>query len=58
MVKMFNYLLLLTANTWQKVNASRHVDVLKMTCWSSKRASEWGKKGDLCGFEHGMNGLI
>ncbi len=27
---------------------------MKTTCWSSNRASEWGRKGNLSDFEHGM----
>ncbi len=27
------------------LNAFRHLDVVKTTCWSSNRASEWGRKG-------------
>ncbi len=30
--------------TWQQLNAFRHLDVVKTTCWSSNRASELGKK--------------
>ena len=33
-----------------QLNALRHVDVVKTTCWSSNRASEW----DLSDFERGM----
>ncbi len=40
--------------TWQQLNAFRHLDVVKTTCWSSNRASEWGRKGDLSDFERGM----
>ncbi len=31
--------------TWQQLNAFRHLDVVKTTCLSSNRASEWGRKG-------------
>lgn len=30
--------------TWQQVNAFRQEDMIKTTCWSSKRASEFGRK--------------
>ncbi len=40
--------------TWQQLNAFRHQDAVKMTFWSSNRASEWGKKGALSDFECGM----
>ncbi len=33
--------------TWQQLNAFRHLDVVKTICWSSNRASEWGRKGIL-----------
>ncbi len=39
--------------TWQQLNAFRHLDVVKTTCWSSNRASERGRKG-ICDFERGM----
>ncbi len=38
----------------QHFNPFRHLDVLKMTCWSSNWASERGRKRDLNDFEHGM----
>lgn len=33
--------------TWQKLNVFRHLDVMKTTCWSLNRASEWGWNGTL-----------
>ncbi len=54
---LFNCLVTQIANqpiTWQQLNAFRHLDVVKTTCWSSNRASEWGRKGDLSNFERGM----
>ncbi len=54
---LFNCLVTQIANqpiTWQQLNAFRHLDVVKKTCWSSNRASEWGRKGDLSDFERGM----
>ena len=45
---MFNYLLTQTDDqpiAWQQLNAFRHVEVVKTTCWSSNRASEWGRTG-------------
>jgi len=39
---------------WQQLIAFRHLDVVKTTCWSSNRASEWGNKRDLSDFERGM----
>ncbi len=47
---LFNYFVTQNANqpiTWQQLNAFRHLDVVKTTCWSSNRASEWRRKGDL-----------
>jgi len=35
--------------TWQQLNAFRHVEVVKTTCWCSNRASELGRK-DLSDF--------
>ncbi len=40
--------------TWQQLNAFRHLDVVKTTCRSSNRASEWGRKRYLSDFECGM----
>ncbi len=43
--------------TWQQLDAFRHLDVVKMTCWSPNRVSKWGrngKKGDLSDFDRGM----
>ncbi len=40
--------------TWQQLNAIRHLDVVKMICWSPNRASESGKKGYLSDFDRGM----
>ncbi len=45
---MFNCLVTQIANqpiTWQQLNVFRHLDVVKTICWSSNRASEWGRKG-------------
>ncbi len=47
-VHLFNCLVTQIANqpiTWQQLNAFRHLDVVKTTCWSSNRASERGRKG-------------
>ncbi len=56
-VHLFNYLVTQIDNqpiTWQQLNAFRHLDVVKMTCGSSNRASEWGRKMDLSDFECGV----
>jgi len=29
--------------TWQQLTVFRHVDMVKMVCWSSNWASEWGR---------------
>ncbi len=53
-VLLFNCLVTQIADqpiTWQQLNAFRHLDVVKTIFWSSNRASEWGKKGDLNDFE-------
>ncbi len=47
-VHLFNCLVTQIANqpiTWQQLNAFRHLDVVKTTCWSSNRSSERGRKG-------------
>ncbi len=40
--------------TRQQLNAFIHLDVMKMTCWSSNRASERGRKG----FKWSERGLV
>ncbi len=45
---LFNCLVTQIANqsiTWQQLNAFRYLDVVRKTCWSSNRSSEWGRKG-------------
>lgn len=55
-VYLFNCLLTQIANqliTRPQINVFSHVDMVKTTCWSSNRASEW-MKGDLSHFERGV----
>lgn len=45
---LFNYCLLMVLSnrpiTWQQLGAFRRVGMVERSCWSSKRASEWGRQ--------------